>query len=332
MFKQLFLLILTLALFASCGVDSKHFKLEGRLLNLNQGELYVYSDEDGVDGIDTIKISGGRFAYEIPCEKPATIILVFPNFSELPIYAEPGKTIDINGDASHLKELKVDGSKTNKLMSAFREQIAAASPPDIRKYARQQIEDHTDWPMGAYLVKKYFLTTPDPDYREALRLVKAMKDKQPHNGDLVRLMDRITLLQGSTINSTLPSFTAYSTNGRLVTSSDLMSGTAVIITWASWSFDSMNMLRQVKQQLRDAGGRLKVVSISVDASKTDCKNAIQRDSLPWPNVCDETMLEGKTVKQLALFSVPGNLVVKNGRIIARNLSTEDLKKKIEENL
>ncbi len=332
MFKQLFLLTLSLALLASCSVDSKHFKLEGRLLNLNQGELYVYSDEDGVDGIDTIKIGGGRFAYEIPCEKPATIVLVFPNFSELPIYAEPGKTISIDGDASHLKELKVDGSKPNKLMSAFREQIASASPPEMSKYARQQIEDHPDWPMGTYLVKKYFLTTPDPDYREALRLIKTMKEKQPRNGDLVRLMDRITLLQGSALNSPIPTFTAYSTNGRLVSSSDLMSGTAVIITWASWSFDSMNMLRQVKQQLQGTGGRVKVVSISVDASKTDCKNAIQRDSLPWPNVCDEMMLESKPVKQLALFSVPGNLVVKNGRIIARNLSTEDLKKKIEENL
>ena len=28
----------------SCGVDGKHFKLSGRLLNMNQGEFYIYSE------------------------------------------------------------------------------------------------------------------------------------------------------------------------------------------------------------------------------------------------------------------------------------------------
>ena len=43
---RLFAYIATLTLImVSCGTDSKHFKLEGRLLNLNQGEFYVYSPD-----------------------------------------------------------------------------------------------------------------------------------------------------------------------------------------------------------------------------------------------------------------------------------------------
>ena len=67
----------------SCGVDSKHFKIEGRILNMNQGEFYVYNDEGMIDGIDTIKVEGGRFAYEMPCDRATTVMLVFPNFSEI---------------------------------------------------------------------------------------------------------------------------------------------------------------------------------------------------------------------------------------------------------
>ena len=47
---RLFAYIATLTLImVSCGTDSKHFKLEGRLLNLNQGEFYVYSPDGGIE-------------------------------------------------------------------------------------------------------------------------------------------------------------------------------------------------------------------------------------------------------------------------------------------
>ena len=80
----------------SCGVDGKHFKLEGRFLHLNQGEFYVYSTDGVLDGIDTIKIEGGRFAYEIPCDEEGTLVMVFPNFSEQPIFTQPGKSSTLN--------------------------------------------------------------------------------------------------------------------------------------------------------------------------------------------------------------------------------------------
>ena len=79
--RNLFLLFALLVL-VSCGEDSKHFKIEGRLLQMNQGEFYVYSNDQCVDGIDTIKVQGGRFSYEIPCSSPSTLTIVFPNFSE----------------------------------------------------------------------------------------------------------------------------------------------------------------------------------------------------------------------------------------------------------
>jgi hypothetical protein len=65
-------------LLTSCGVSKGHFKLEGRILHINQGELYVYSLDGGTIGMDTIKIQGGRFAYEIPSEGKSHIDARFP--------------------------------------------------------------------------------------------------------------------------------------------------------------------------------------------------------------------------------------------------------------
>lgn len=106
--RLIYLITLTLVL-VSCGSRSGNFSIEGRLLNLNQGEFYVYSPDGVFDGVDTIKVDGGRFAFETPCKESGTIVIVFPNFSELPVFAEAGKSVTVKGDASHLKEIEIEG-------------------------------------------------------------------------------------------------------------------------------------------------------------------------------------------------------------------------------
>ena len=125
--KHLYILILAVLTLASCGTDSRHFKLEGRLLNLNQGEFYVYCPDGAMRGLDTIKVQAGRFSYITECDAPKTLVIVFPNYTEQPVFAQPGKSVDIEGEASHLKEMKVTGTKDNELMNGFRKQVASCS-------------------------------------------------------------------------------------------------------------------------------------------------------------------------------------------------------------
>lgn len=332
MYKQLLVFAVTLLALCSCGVDGKHFKLEGRILNINRGEFYIYDEEGIINGVDTIKVEGGRFTYEVACERPTTLMLVFPNFSEQPIFAETGQTVSIKGDASHLKELKVKGTDDNELMSDFREQIAGASPPEARKYAAQFIEDHPESPVGLYLVKKFFLLAGVPDTQEALRLTALMASKQPDNNRVRRLTNLIKSLGNATIGTKLPTFTAHDMDGHIVSSADLSVGLTVIATWASWNYDSMDQLRQLRKARRQAEGRLKVVTISVDASRRECRQTLERDSITWQNICDGMMFEGKAINTLGLTSVPDNILVKNGRIIARNIPSTDLEDNIRKNL
>lgn len=332
MYKHVIVSLLTLLALCSCGTDGKHFKMQGHILNMNQGELYVYNDEGAVNGLDTIKIQGGRFTYETECDHPTTLMLIFPNFSEQPIFARPGKSVDISGDASHLKMLKVEGTKDNELMTNFREQVASAAPPLMRKFAGVFVEDYPDSPVGAYLVKKYFVTPANPDLQEASRLIRLMMQNQKGNATLARLEMIIKPLRNGSVGSKLPTFTAYDMKGRLVSSSDLSNGLAVICTWASWSYESMSMLRTVKQVQRRAHGRLHVVSFSVDAAKRDCKIELESDSIAWPNVCDGMLFDSKPLQQLGLRTVPDNIIVKEGRVIARSLNAKDLQQTLEQNL
>ena len=330
MLKRLLLISLpALFLLASCGEDSKHFKIEGRLLQINQGEFYLYSSDGTISGFDTIKVQGGRFSHEIECDHPTTLTLVFPNFSEQPIFAEPGKTVDIDGDASHLKMLKIKGTDDNELMSDFREQIAASSPPEIKRFAARFIEDHPQSPVSIYLVKKYFIVTPRPDYREAARLLKLMKASQPDNFIISNMLRDTKVLGQSAVGTRLPAFKIKDMKGNTITSNSLSRGLVVICTWASWSYPSTDMLRQLHQIQIDKQKPFKVISICVDANKADCDTYLSVNEIKTPNVFTGEMFNTTPLKILGLQNVPDNIVVKDGKIVARSLDINSLREKVE---
>ena len=325
MLRNLFLLF-ALLLLVSCGEDSKHFKIEGRLLQMNQGEFYVYSNDQCINGIDTIKVQGGRFSYEIPCSSPSTLTIVFPNFSETPVFAEPGETAKLDGDASHLKMLKIKGTKDNELMSSFREQIASASPPDIKRFAESFINNHPESPVAVWLLRKYFVANSAPDYDAAVMLLKTLVKAQPDNASLKLMAQNVEKLKAISVGNRLPSFTTYDINGRPVSSSDLSSGTAVILVWATWSYDSSDMMRHLQSLSEDK--KFKVLAISVDPSKHDCRNSTAAQDSPFSIVCTGDMFETPVLKQLGLQSVCDVLLVKNGIIKGVNLSSSDLDKEL----
>ena len=324
-----FLILLTLVL-VSCGTDNHHFEIEGRLTNLNQGEFYVYSPDGGISGIDTIKVEGGRFSYEIPCENECFLVVVFPNFSEQAIFAKPGKSVDVKGDASHLKELEVTGTDDNELMTKFRHQISNASPPEISKYASMFIEDHPESPVGAFIVSQFILKGQQPDYKKAIKLLNTLHSQQPRNGYVNHLITQVKTISDAESGNSIANFTTSDINGKPVSSSTLKnSPIALIYTWASWSFESTDLQRRLKDMHDKAAGKLQIVGICLDASKADCKRNTLQNQINWPIVCDEQMFESSLVKRLGVLSVPDNILMQNGRVVAHGLTTNDLTQRLE---
>ena len=323
-----YLILLTLVL-VSCGVDGKHFKLEGRFLHLNQGEFYVYSTDGVLDGIDTIKIEGGRFAYEIPCDEEGTLVMVFPNFSEQPIFTQPGKTVEIKADASHLKELEAEGTDNNKLMTAFRKQVSNMSPQQAIDAAAEFVKHNPKSDVSAWLIRKYFILAPKPDYAKAKQLLDLMIAEQPKNGKLVNLQQQLIGL-AATAGKSLPIFTATDINGNKVTQANLtQSPNAVVFLWASWNYESTDMQRQLKRLKAAKGNGLSVIGVCIDPSKSEMQQYLRQDSISWPTINDGMMFDTKIAKQLGLSQVPANILLKNGKIVGRNLRMNELKEKIE---
>lgn len=92
----------------------------------------------------------------------------------------------------------------------------------------------------------------------------------------------------------------------------------------------MDLLRELKKRQRSSQGKLKLMSICIDGNKADCKRNLERDSISWPNICNGDLLADKTLLKLGLIGIPDNIVLKNGKIVARSLKKNELNSKLDQ--
>ena len=327
--KQLLGLFLAGVLLASCGVDSERFRIEGRLRNINQGEFWVYSPYGGIDGIDTMQVRNGRFSYETTLRVPAVFIIVFPNYSEQPVFAEPGEKVEIKGDATHLKEMVIKGTDDNDDMTRLRMELNRLMPPEIPEAVAAYIRKHPDSHISMYLLQRYFILDANPDYKKAYELVTLMAKEQPDNGQLTKWKKDLEGLRQGMIKGRLPSFSATDVKGRSVSQSDLKAKVNVVSVWASWNFQSLDIQRRLLKQKKEYGSQLGVLSICLDGSPADCKKRVERDSIPWKTVCDGQVWQTPLLTKLGLADVPSNMLIdQQGIIKARDLNPQKIEEEI----
>lgn len=327
--KRLAIFIISCAVLLSCGTRSGYFKFEGRLLNINQGEFYVYSPDGVFDGIDTIKVIGGRFAFETPCRQNGTIMIVFPNLSEQPVFAEAGKSVSITGDASHLKEIEIKGTDENKLMNGFRKELLKASPPEVNGIAERFIKDNPESAVSVYILRKYFVTAANTDFNKAATLAEIVHKAQPKNGEVARVLRYLNMMRHGTVGAALPQFTAQDINGNSVSDAQLRGKVTVVYTFSSWNHESKSMGDMLKRLKNEYGNKLALVGISLDASRESCKSSLQNDTVQQISICDRLMFDSPFLEKFALGGVPDNLVFNaHGRLTERSLSTNALETKL----
>lgn len=326
--KRLSPFIILFLCLLSCSEKGNHFHLEGKFKNINQGELYLCDLDQGRK--DTILLNSGQFTFDTDLADTTILTLIFPNYSELPIIAEPGSRVTIEGDVSHLKETEITGSDNNELMTGFRLQTKEMMPPAVKEKAEAFILEHPESPASLYLLRRFFILSVDADYAKAFELCERMHKARPSCIPLLQLYQRLSSVKQHGATGKLPHFTATDTNGNTVTDSVLCKQANVIVVWSSWSYDSQNTMQKLNQWRKEHHDSISIVSICMDASPYEGKKTIERDSIKWPNICDGMMWESPLIPTLGITFIPDNIVIdKKGNIVGRTLSTANLKDKIE---
>ena len=324
-----FLFLFSSFLISACSNSNDVFRLKGKFKNFNQGELYVYSLY-GKRNIDTIKLANGKFDYEISIKDTVLLSVVFPNFYEIPIIATSGASIQMEGDASHLRDVEVSGTDANRLLTSFRLQVNELTPPEAIKSATAFIKEHPSSPASIYVLNKYFLLKADADYKKANDLLSLMIKSAPDNRNLATFQKQVNELGVAKKGDKIPSFSAVTTEGDRIANTDLQGELNIISTWASWNYESQSNQRQLRRFQKKYGSRLQLMSICLDGNPAECKSKIEHDSLMWQTICDGQMWNMPIVKKLGIYTIPDNILVdRSGKIIARQASMDAIKKEVE---
>jgi len=314
-------------LLLACGRQGNRFRLEAQFKNLNQGEFYIYNLESGSK--DTIAVNDGRFIFERTLTDSVTFNILFPNYSEMPVFAAPGAEVKIDGDASHLRETIINGTKENNEMTALRLKMNEMMPEQVQEAAEKYIRDHPSSPVSIYLLHRYFLQATTPCLAKAHELCKILHRAQPQNQHLARLTLQLENVDNYNFEGKIPAFNAVDTKGDSINEKKLNGTVNVILAWASWSIESQAVLSELSEQQRHGEGQVKVMAICLDASPSESKSLIERDSIVCPIVCDSLMWQSPLLATLGINDIPANILAdKKGNIVARNLNKLTLKDSI----
>lgn len=152
----------------------------------------------------------------------------------------------------------------------------------------------------------------------------------PKGMELKRSIARMKALAPGT---KAPEFTLPAATGEEFSLKSLQGHIVILDFWASWCapcIAEMPVIREIYAKYKDTG--LKVVGISMDNSKAAWLKAIDKVQIPWMHVSSLKGMKKCPVAQLyEVYAIPKLYIIdKEGKIIAKDLRGEDLKKKMDE--
>lgn len=322
-------LLLAIVLLAACSQPKDRFRLEGSIEGVGQADIYVYADDGYFDGIDTIHIEDGQFVYERTLTQPVVLTILYPNFSQSYIVAEPGAVVEMQGNASKLGEASITGTKENELLTDFRQQTAHKNANDARLAAADFIRNNKSTTAAIAVFKKYFAAAEAPDPAVTRDLLKVLQQAQPRNAAIANIGRRLTASLATARNQQLPNFNAVDTDGRTVSKSSLAGRPTFIAVAASWSSECNELYAVLRRLQRAYGSRLNVVILSLDLDREAQLRRLKNDSISVPVLCDGRAFDSPVATALGLTQVPGNLLVNaSGQVVARNLKTDEVENRV----
>ena len=319
----LFLLLLT-----SCTGHPHEVRIKGEFEHLEQGEFLIYSTDEALERLDTLRLQDGTFSYTLPTQQTATLHILYPNLSELVVFATPGADILIKGDAQNLSEVEVSGSEDNEHYTEFRQETNGKSAAETKSIARDYILRHPTLAMSQHLFTTLFLCDTTTTASEATELYDSLSRACPDDLALSKLSTHVRALGKIQVGNPLPDFSlplkpGHAGNGtepRTIRRDDYKGKRLFIAFWASWRSGSQSALyraRRLRRELKAKGKDIELISYSLDADEKRLHYLEERDSIDYPSYCDYRCLASPLVQQWGIKELPYFILVgPDGRIVA----------------
>ena len=306
-------------------------KLKGTIKNVKQVDLYVYAEGSPNPQIDTIQVRSGEFYYERKLTQPEVLTVLFPNYSEMVLIAEPGNELELVADASNLSEAVIKGSKENELLTEFNQAINGKGDREKQLAAQQFIYDNKTTNAAIAVFREYFVKSENPVYSEIQPLLDTLSVAHPENELLRGMSIRFTPQMLCSVGQKLQTFEEISLTGDTITNSEFLGKPLVIVLWATWVRDIRKQLRNLNHLQKTYGEDVNFLLFSLDLSRIDCQRYLKYDTVNAPIICDQQAMQSPLVSTFGVRQMPTFIIVdKEGVIRKRDVLPKDWETAIKE--
>lgn len=338
--KRYTLLLLVVLCMVGCKKSNTNTALiAGEIKGLTTDTLFLYGADGWYDRVDTIVAVDGKFSHEVQLDTTSYALLSVNNHVEYPLFLEKGADIHLSGTAQDITRLSVVGGALNAEYDAFKKELQALGKPSdavIQNRVEAFIKGHPSSLVNLYLMEKYVVQKDPVDFDHVNRLMALMSGPLRDTPRMEQIADYATTLSNASVGKYAYYFNLPDIKGEYVTRvSDLLKSKTLLINfWASWA-DSTAHAKACKE-LRTLHKKYKtnksfaMLGVSFDVDKEVWKQAVKQDSLAWKQVWDRAGMNAELAKKLAITKLPATLILSpDGKILARNLWGEELKRELE---
>lgn len=315
--------------------------IKGHLIN-NTGFKMAYID----NAIDKSKLDSGainekgEFNLKAKLEKSDFYKIRFSDEYYVLIVPQPGENIEIEVEAGNMFMPKIKGSPSSESiyltygkMKEFDlelQEFTKKTDEKKKEYLRQYILNDLNSLSCLFFIDNLSI---EQDLEIYTKLDQSLYKLYPNQSLVKNLHDRVQKLTLLAIGSEAPEIDLPGLKGKNIKLSSLRGQYVLIDFWAAWCGpcrrESPAMVEIYKEYKKKG---FEIYSISLDNNKIDWEAAIKKDGLgSWIHVSDLKYWNSVAAKSYGVDAIPFTVLIdKEGKIIAKGLRGEDLKKKLKE--
>jgi len=316
--------------------DQKRGKVELKLLGFDES-LWAKLDNGKV------KISGKLL-------RPTRVVLIHKGVRSIPFYIENSK-INVSLVKQHTNPKKPCNRKSDECFIYNISKIEGSLAEELFKNYKKFEAKNRNKPSFKYIVFEYLkekivqfqnhgIVYVDIinqlcrrqeflNYSQLVTLLPKLDLTTLDKKTIITLRNNIKKHKHFSVGRIFTDKKAKNTNGGVISIKDLFGEYTLVDFWASWCKPCRAKHPKIKElyfEYHDKG--FNVIGISIDKYQEKWKLAIRQDDLPWNN-----LISYSVYKDLLISSIPYTFLLDSeARIVGINLSEEQIKKILSENL
>ena len=342
------LLIAAIAiLMAACTSkpEVKTFKVNVNLANADGQTVYLQKDGQV---LDSAVIENWDAVFTTPvCDDNEMYSIMLPGWRRAFPFFTDNVDVTLEGDAQNPNAILVKGSESQDRLIAFTESYndleakleadSTMSQEDadeiLKMHCFDFVWDNPTDPVAHYVMYRYKWAFGPCELRTMLDNIHAA-DSTLTNKNLQMAEEYVAKQERVQAGQPIIDFTQNDPEGNPITLSELAEGKLLLVDfWASWCPDCRKANPDVVaayQKYHDQG--FDVLGVSFDTNKEAWLAAVEKDGLTWTQVSDLQGWNNAAGALYAIAFIPQNALIKDGKIVARNLEGEWLMEEITRQL